>query len=484
MSEQSNPASDMSAPTAPVPIAPALCVIGASPGGLAVALGAVALGAKVVLVEKGKLGIERVAAGDVPVKALIGAARRAEALRTSGPFGIKPPKANGGEFHEVNDHVRRVTEAVAPGETKERLTALGVQIVEGEARFKDAATVVAGDIEIKAQHFVIALPSVPALPAIEGLEQTPYLTSDSIFETRVRPKHLIVIGAGATGLELAQAFRRLGSDVTLLDQAQPLADEDAECAGIVVDALAREGVTIRTRVNIARVRRFRSKIEVTLTGEHGEEVLEGSDLLIATGRRHDFSTLNLDAAGIGLNTDGIAVDHRCRTSNKQVYAIGGSTPHLAEHQAASVLRHVLLGETVNASAEPVPRLVLTEPELAHVGLTDVQMALRRRPFRVLRWPYNDNVRAQAERQTAGQIKAIVDKKGKILGVTIVGAAAGEQIVPWTLAIREGLDVRAFAGIVVPYSSYTEIGKRAALGFSGLRLTASGARRVLRWLGLG
>ena len=483
MTDEPNPAL-----IAPAPIAPTLCVIGASPGGLAVVLGAVALGAKVVLVEKGKLGIERVAAGDVPVKALIGAARRAEALRTSAPFGIKPPKTNI-EFHEVNDHVRHVAEAVAPGETKERLIALGVQIVEGEARFKDAATVAAGDIEIKAQHFMIALPSIPVLPAIEGLEQTPYLTPDSIFETRVRPKHLIVIGAGATGLELAQAFRRLGSDVTLLDQAQALADEDAECAGIVVDALAREGVTIRTRVNIARVRRFRSKIEVTLAGEQladkpGEEVIEGTDLLIATGRHHDFSSLNLDAAGVGLNTDGIAVDHRCRTSNKQVYAIGGIAPHLAEHQAAAILRHALLGETVNANAEPVPRLVLTEPELAHVGLTDVQMALRRRPFRVLRWPYNDNVRAKAERQTAGQIKAIVDKKGKILGVTIVGAAAGEQIVPWTLAIREGLDVRAFAGIVVPYSSYTEIGKRAALGFSGLRLTASGARRVLRWLGLG
>ena len=483
MTEQANPA-----PTAPAPITPTLCVIGASPGGLAAALGAVALGTKVVLVEKGKLGIERVAAGDVPVKALIGAARRAEALRTSAPFGIKPPKTNI-EFPEVNDHVRHVTEAVAPGETKERLTAFGVQVIEGGARFKDAATVAAGDVEIKAQHFVIALPSVPVLPAIEGLDQTPYLTSDSIFETRVRPKHLIVIGAGATGLELAQAFRRLGSDVTLLDQAQPLADEDAECAGIVVDALAREGVTIRTCVAIARVRRFRSKIEVTLTGEQGEgkageEVLEGSDLLIAAGRRHDFSALNLDAAGIGLNADGIFVDHRCRTSNKQVYAIGGIAPHLAEHHAAAILRHALLGETVNANAEPVPRVVLTEPELAHVGLTDAQIALRRRPFRVLRWSYNDNVRAKAERQTAGQIKAIVDKKGKILGVTIVGAAAGEQIVPWTLAIREGLDVRAFAGIVVPYSSYTEIGKRAALGFSGLRLTASGARRVLRWLGLG
>jgi pyruvate/2-oxoglutarate dehydrogenase complex dihydrolipoamide dehydrogenase (E3) component len=450
---------------------------------LAVALGAVALGARVVLVEKGKLGIERVAAGDVPVKALVGAARRAEALRTSGPFGIKPPKTSI-EFHEINDHVRHVVEAVAPNETKERLTALGVQVVEGEAHFKDAANVAVGDIEIKAQHVIIALPPIPALPAIEGLDQTLYLTPDSIFEMRVRPKHLIVIGAGATGLELAQAFRRLGSDVTVIDQKQPLVDEDAECAGIVVDALAREGVTIRASVTIASVRRFRSKIEVTLAGENGEEVLEGTDLLIATGRHHDFSTLNLDAAGIGLNADGISVDHRCRTSNKQVYAIGGIAPHLAEHQASTILRHALLGETVNGNAEPVPRLVLTEPELAHVGLTDAQMALRRRPIRVLRWPYNDNIRAQAERQTAGQIRVIVDKKGKILGVTIVGAAAGEQIVPWTLAIRQGLDVRAFAGIVVPYSSYTQIGKRAAFGFSGLRLTVSGARRVLRWLGLG
>lgn len=465
------------------PLNPAFCVIGASPGGLAVALGAAAMGAKVVLIEKGTLGLERVAAGEVPAKALVGAARRAEALRTSGAFGIRSPKTSI-EFHDINDHVRHVVEAVAPNETKERLTALGVQVIEGAARFRNATTISVGDTEIVAQHIVLAPSWVPALPAIEGLDQTPYLTAASIFETRVRPKNLIVIGAGATGLELAQAFRRLGSEVTVLDQAQPLAGEDVECAGLVVDALAREGVTIRTGVAIAGVRRFRNKIEVRLANANGEEIVEGSDLLIAAGRRPDLEGLDLDAAGVAVTPEGVSVDHTLRTSNRKVYAVSGASPHIAEHQAAIVLRHALLKEKVNAGAEPMPRLVLTDPELAHVGLTEAQMLLRRRPIRVLRWPYHDNVRAQAERHTTGQIKVIADKKGKILGVTIVGAVAGEQIVPWTLAIRQGVDVRAFAGIVVPYPVYSEIGKRAAFGFSGLRSTVSGTRRFLRRLGLG
>ena len=471
------------APIAPAPITPALCVIGASPGGIAVALGAAALGVPVVLAVDGKLGVERVARGDVPAKALIGAARRAEALRTSGRFGIKPSKTNI-EFPEVNDHVRHVAEAAASNETNERLVAFGVRVIEGAARFTDGETVVVGDIEIKAQHFVLAPAMIPALPAIEGLGQTPYLTAESVYETRVRPKHLIVIGAGATGLELAQAFRRLSSDVTVLDKAQPLDSEDVECAGIVLDALAREGVTIRTGVAIARVRRFRSKIEVTLAHESGEETIEGSDLLIAAGRKSDLEGLGLEAAGIAANSDVVSVDHALRTSNKKIYFVGGASTHLAEHQAAIVLRHALLREKVDANADPIPRLILTEPELAHVGLTDAQMVYRRRPIRVLRWPYHDNARALAERQTAGQIKVIADKKGKILGVTIVGAGAGEQIAAWALAIRQGLDVRAFAGIVVPYPAYTEIGKRAAFGFSGLRLTATGVRRILRRLGLG
>jgi pyruvate/2-oxoglutarate dehydrogenase complex dihydrolipoamide dehydrogenase (E3) component len=462
---------------------PALCVIGATPGGIAVALGAAAMGASVVLVEKGSMGVERVAAGNAPVEALVAAARRAEAIRTGSRLGIKPPKF-GVEFHEVNDHVRAVAETIALNETKERLGGAGVRVIEGAARFTDEATIAVGDVEIKPQHVVLAPATRPALPPIEGLERTPYFTSDSIYALRVRPKHLIVLGATPAGLELAQAFRRLGSDVTLLDEASPLAGEDAECANIVLDALRREGVSIRANVAIARLRRFRNKIEVTLSHAGGEELVEGSELLIATPRQNDLDGLDLEAAGIAVNAGIITADHTLRTSNRRVYVVSGEPPHVAEHHAAVVLRHALLGEKVDVNAEPVPRLIFTEPELAQVGLTEAQLVYRRRPIRVLRWPLHDNVRALAERQTGGQIKAIIDEAGGILGVTIVGAAAGEQIVPWTLAIRQGLDIRAFAGIVVPYPTYSEIGKRLALGFSGLRLTTTRLRRILRRLGLG
>ncbi len=201
------------------------------------------------------------------LRAVEGDDRRRQARRDvplGAPFGIKAQKP-GVEFYQVNDHIHDVIAAIAPNNSKERFTGLGVRVIEGEARFTDANTVAVGDaFEIKARRFVIATGSVPAVPPIPGLDQTPYLTNETVFETRERPKHLIVIGGGAIGLELAQAFRRLGSDVTVLEAATPLASEDPECAAVVLDRLAREGVAIRSGVTITQVRRVRNRVEVDL----------------------------------------------------------------------------------------------------------------------------------------------------------------------------------------------------------------------------
>ena len=213
--------------------------------------------------------------------------------------------------------------AIAPNNSRERFTGLGVRVIEGEARFTDAKTVAVGDqFEIKARRFVIATGSRPAVPPIPGLDNTPYLTNETVFEMRERPKHLIVIGAGAIGLELAQAFRRLGSDVTVLEAAAPLAGEDPECAAVVLDALAREGVTVRSGVTVTKVKRARNRIEVELevAGTDGKKTIEmvgGSDLLVAAGRRPAVEGLGLDAAGINFSGSGIHVDKRLRTTNKQ-----------------------------------------------------------------------------------------------------------------------------------------------------------------------
>jgi pyruvate/2-oxoglutarate dehydrogenase complex dihydrolipoamide dehydrogenase (E3) component len=469
-------------------LTPDLCVIGAGSGGLSVAAAAAALGVPVVLIEKAKMGGECLNVGCVPSKALIAAAKRAEAFRTSARFGIKAQRA-GVEFFKVNDHIHEVIAAVAPNDSKERFTGLGVRVIEGEAAFRDGGTVVVGDrLEIMARRFVIATGSRPAVPPIPGLDKTPYLTNETVFEMRQRPKHLIIVGAGAVGLELAQAFRRLGAEVTVLEAAVPLAKEDPECAAVVLDALAREGVTVHSGVEIVAVKKVRNRIVIAWKdAKSSEQLSAGSDLLIATGRQPVLERLNLDAAGIAHAAPGITVDKRLRTTNRKVYAIGDVVAgaarftHAANHHAGLVIRHALFRLPVNVDAEAIPRVTFTEPELAHVGLSEAEARQRAKAIRVLRWGYHENDRAQAEHLTSGHIKVVTDKKGAILGVTIVGASAGELITAWTLAISQRLNIRVFAGIVVPYPTLSEIGKRAAIRFYTPRLSSPWVRRILGWL---
>jgi pyruvate/2-oxoglutarate dehydrogenase complex dihydrolipoamide dehydrogenase (E3) component len=334
---------------------------------------------------------------------------------------------------------------------------------------------------------VIATGSRPAVPPIPGLEQVPYLTNENAFELRERPKHLIVLGGGPVGLELAQAFRRLGSEVTVLDAGQPLGKEDPECAAIVFDAFAREGITIRSGVTIERVRRLRQRVEIVLAGAGATgETIQGTDLLLATGRRPNIGGLDLPAARVKHEPGGIVVNNRFRTSNRNVYAIGDVTglpafTHSASHQASLLIRHLLFRLPVKMNVDEIPRVTFTDPEFAHVGLTETQARERLGAIRVLRWPYHENDRAQAEREIRGHIKVVTNTKGLILGATIVGAAAGEQITAWTLAINQGLNIRAFAELVVPYPTYTEIGKRAAITFFTPRLTTTWVRRILNLL---
>ena len=243
---------------------PDICVIGAGAAGRAAASAAAAFGVPVVLIEKGALGGDAGNGGSVPAAALAVTAERANIIRNAAHFGLKTARF-GVDFAAVKAHLRDIARTVAPSETPQRLAGLGVRIVDGTARFLDARTVAAGDFTIAARRFVIATGSLPALPAIPGLADTPHLTSDTVFDLADCPRHLIVIGAGSIGLELAQTFRRLGADVTVLEAATPLASDDPECAAIVLDALEREGITLRIGVTIARVRRVLARIEIDIT---------------------------------------------------------------------------------------------------------------------------------------------------------------------------------------------------------------------------
>jgi pyruvate/2-oxoglutarate dehydrogenase complex dihydrolipoamide dehydrogenase (E3) component len=380
--------------------------------------------------------------------------------------------------------VHGVIAAIAPNDSKERFAGLGVHVIEGTARFKNKKTVVLGDgTEIRARRFVIATGSSPALPEIAGLATTPHLTNETVFDLVTRPEHLIVIGAGPVGLELAQAFRRLGSAVTVLEAERALAREDAECAQVVLDALTREGVDVRESVAVLRVETVDSKVKVAIRNGDAEQAIAGSHLLVATGRRANADGLGLDQAGIASDAVGICVDSRLKTANKRVYAIGdvagmGQFTHLANYHAGLVIRNALFRQRAELNEDLIPRVTFTDPELAQVGLTEAEARERRIALRVLRWPYHENDRAQAERTTAGHIKVVTDRKGKILGATIVGAGAGEMITAWTLAVTQKLNIRAFAGIVMPYPTLAEIGKRAAMTYFTPGLTSNWVRRII------
>jgi pyruvate/2-oxoglutarate dehydrogenase complex dihydrolipoamide dehydrogenase (E3) component len=464
---------------------PDICVIGAGSGGLSVAAAAAAFGVSVALVEKDKMGGECLNTGCVPSKALIAAGKRAHALADARAFGVSAGSAEI-DFAKVHHHVHDVIAAIAPNDSKERFNGLGVRVIAGAARFKDRNTVVVGDgIEIAARRFVIATGSSPALPPIAGLEAVPYLTNETVFDLTARPEHLVVIGAGAIGLELAQAFHRLGAAVTVLEAGEPLAREDGECAAIVLDALAREGVIVRSNVTVARVEGTGAKIKVVLAGD-GEEAIEGSHLLIATGRRANTDGLALEQARIACDRNGIVVNKRLKTTNRRVYAIGdvagrGQFTHLANYHAGLVIRNALFRLPVKVNADLVPRVTFTDPELAHVGLTEAQARARGLSIRLLRWPYHENDRAQTERETVGHIKVVTDGRGNIRGATIVGAGAGELITTWTLAIDRGLPIRALAGIIVPYPTLPEIGKRAAITYFTPSLTNVWVRRIIALL---
>ena len=306
--------------------------------------------------------------------ALITVAERVKALRDGAHYGVKTVRF-GVDFAAVSGYVRDVVEAVAPNVMREHIAGLGVRVITGEARFTAPDTVVVGETTIMARRFVVATGSSPILPAVPGFAEIPYLTSKTACSLVDCPRHLIVIGAGSNGLELAQAFRRLGSDVTVLEAATPLASDDPECAAVVLDALAREGVKLRTGVEIKQVRRVLARVQLDIATKDGTETIEGTHLLVAAGRRPNIANLDLAAARIRCEPRGIVVDKSLRTTNKRVYAVGhvaggANLGHAAEYEAEVVVRNALFRTPVAVDPMVIPSVTRTDPELAKVGLLE------------------------------------------------------------------------------------------------------------------
>jgi pyruvate/2-oxoglutarate dehydrogenase complex dihydrolipoamide dehydrogenase (E3) component len=464
-------------------LTPDLCVIGAGAGGLAVAAGAAQMGASVVLVERGKMGGDCLNVGCVPSKSLIAAAALVHQRRRGAELGVAsgPPIV---DIAEVGDSIGRVVSRLAPNDSVERFESLGVTVLQAEAKFIDPRAVRAGDSEIRARRFVVATGSSPLIPAIPGLNRVPYFTNETIFDNREPLPQLVVIGGGAVGIELAQAYRRLGSEVTVIDERPLLWREDPELVAILTETLRAEGVALCPSAAITRIERDGDNIAVTLaTGER----IAASHLLVAAGRMPNTAALDLAAAGIAATQYGITVDPRMRTTNRHVFAIGDvavgpNFTHVALYQAGIVIRNALFRLPAKADYRAMPRVTYSDPELAQVGMTETTARdAYRAKIRVLRWNFAENDRAQTERETTGMVKVITTARGRVLGASILGRGAGDQITLWVLAVSQKLKISTIANLVMPYPTRGEAGKRAAGSFFTPTLFSPRTRRLVQRL---
>jgi pyruvate/2-oxoglutarate dehydrogenase complex dihydrolipoamide dehydrogenase (E3) component len=461
-----------------------LCIIGAGSGGLSVAAGAVQMGASVVLVEKHLMGGDCLNTGCVPSKALLAAAHAAEAVRHSHSrrFGV-----NGHEpavdFAAVHRHVHGVIAAIAPHDSVERFEGLGVTVIRGAARFTGPQEVEAGGERIRARRFVVATGSTAAVPPIPGLAEVPFLTNETVFGLTERPEHLIVLGGGPIGIEMAQAFRRLGAAVTVIERATILPKDEPEAVEIIRAVLRCDGVVLHEGAEVSAVRRAASGMEVSLSVAGVPQTVAATHLLVAAGRKPNITGVGLEAAGIEVSPRGITVDARLRTTNRRVFAIGDVAggpqfTHIAGYHAGIVIRNALFGLPAKVDYAALPWVTYSDPELAHVGLTEADARAAGHAVSVLVQPLSGNDRAQAERATDGLAKVVLGRRARILGATIVAPHAGEMIGLWCLAIQRKLKIGAIASSLAPYPTISEISKRAAGGFYTPSLFGSRTRRLV------
>jgi pyruvate/2-oxoglutarate dehydrogenase complex dihydrolipoamide dehydrogenase (E3) component len=471
-------------------LTPDICVIGAGSGGLSVAAAASVFGVGVVLVEKGKMGGECLNYGCVPSKAMLAAAKRMHLVRKAAEFGIEASDVSVSRG-AVGRHIAEVIQRIEPNDSEERFSALGVRVIREAAQFRDSRTVIAGDTTIRARRFVVATGSSPAVPPIPGLDKTGYLTNENVFSHNRKLAHLAVLGGGPVGLELAQAFNRLGTRVTVIENRSLLSAEDPEMADLVTARLREEGVELCEGVTVTRADKRGNGIRLHLEGTGaGQAFLDASAVLMAAGRVANIANLGLEAAGIRYDQAGIAVDRNLRSTNRRVYAIGdvvAGTPrftHVSAYHAGQVVRSILFRFGGQVDHALIPRVTFTDPEIAHVGMTEAEARVRHKELRILRWPYHENDRAQTERTTEGHIKVVATPAGRILGVSIGGAAAGEMIHFWALAMDRNIKMRDLMHYVPPYPTFSEIGRRAVISFhlplagkAWLRLVIAFLRRL-------
>lgn len=447
-----------------------LCIIGGGSGGLSIAAGAVQMGASVVLLEGHKMGGDCLNYGCVPSKALIASAKQAYAMSHGSALGVADETAQV-DYAAAKDHVADVIATIAPVDSVERFEGLGVQVIQEFGRFISPTEVQAGDAIIEARRFVVATGSGPFVPPIPGLDSVKHYTNEDIFDLREKPKHLLVIGGGPIGMEMAQAHRRLGCEVTVIEGAKAFGNDDPEIAAIVLEKMRSEGITIVEGAQAEKI----SGEGAAITVHTPEDDFTGSHLLIAVGRKVNIDKLDLDAGNIAYDRRGLKVGADLRSeTNKKVYAAGDVAgglqfTHVAGYHAGVLIRSLLFALPSKQKTDHIPWATYTDPEIAQVGLTEAQAKDKHgSALEVVRFEYHHNDRAIAERKTTGLIKVMV-VKGRPVGASIAGHLAGELIGMWAMAIANKMKMSAIANTVLPYPTISEVNKRAAGAYFSPRL---------------
>jgi pyruvate/2-oxoglutarate dehydrogenase complex dihydrolipoamide dehydrogenase (E3) component len=461
-----------------------LIVIGAGAAGLSVTAGAAQLGARVALIERERMGGDCLNTGCVPSKAMLAASHAVRAGREAARLGIRfaDPVI---DWTAVGTHVQGVIDAIAPTDSEERFRGLGATVIRAEARLAGPDSVSVDGRTLSGRRIVIAAGSRAAVPAIPGLEEVGYLTNASVFGLAERPEHLLILGGGPIGLEMADAFAGLGARVTVIQSSRIANREDPVLVAGLREALLARGISIIEETGVSGV--VAGPALVLADGRR----IEGSHLLVATGRRPNLEDLDLDRGGVSATPVGITTDAGLRSvSNRRVFAVGdiadpvGIGPraftHVGGYHAGIVIRRALFRLPARIDYAALPRVTYTDPELAQVGLTEAEARKAGLDVSVLEWKLAENDRAIAERDTLGMARIVVSR-GRVVGAGILGAHAGEMIGTWTLAIAQRVKLSALAGMIVPYPTRAEIGKRAIGTHFAARLFSDRTRMLVRWL---
>ncbi len=451
-----------------------IIVIGGGAAGLTASGIAASLGAKILLVEAEQLGGDCTWTGCIPSKTLLNASKTAHTIREASRYGLtdQTPEIN---FEKLMNHVRSLREQVyEEADHPDIFREMGVEIEKGKARFVDEhrIQIEQGDEESRettGRFIVLATGSSAFVPPIPGIEDVKHLTNESIFEINTQPDNLLIIGAGPIGIEMGQAFSRLGSRVSIVDQQNRILSKDnPELTQILRDKLSEEGIDFHLGSSVERVQQFEDgQIRLDLRNGQQTRQLSGDRLLVAAGRQPQLENLKLDRAGVSCTRNGITVDERCRTSNRHIYACGDVTgryqfTHMSEHMAKVAVTNALLKVPKKMAEDQVPWCTYTEPEMAHVGQREQDLKAAGQSYKTYRFPFKKIDRAITEGKTEGWIRIYTRKNnGKILGADILGAHAGDLICEYALAIKEGVSLRKISDTIHPYPTYGLGNRRAA-----------------------